>query len=140
MGSTRTVLVVEDDADIRDDVAFALRRRGYKVVVAADGDAADALLGHGPPDLLVTDMMLPGRSGFQLARRVKELSDGRVPVVMVSGNGSPAHQDYALVAGIDAFLPKPFTLEALVCLVAELCPLPRPGSGSRPAAHATVRA
>jgi DNA-binding response OmpR family regulator len=120
--------VVEDDPDLCEALAAALRRKGYEVVPVGDGAEAIRLLAGQPPDVAVLDMMLPGASGFQVARLVKERSDGRVPVLMISGNSSAAHQDYAFAAGADRFLPKPFSLARFLDAVTALCP---PAGGSR---------
>jgi DNA-binding response OmpR family regulator len=123
LGLTRTVLIVEDEPDLRDALASALIRRGYAVVTAGNAEAADDLLGRSLPALVVTDMMLPGSSGFQVIRAVKDRPGGdRVRVVMMTGNPSPAHRDYALASGADRFLTKPFATIALVQAVMELCP------------------
>lgn len=133
MGSSRTVLVVEGEPDLREAMALGLRRRGYEVQTAGDAVEAEDLLARGLPHLLVTDMMLPGRSGFQVARLVEERSDGRVPVVMVSANTSPAHRDYAFASGVDTFLAKPVSPVELAAAAEELCPLPALRPAPRPA-------
>lgn len=130
MATQRTVLLVEDEPDLREAMAELLRDTGYEVIVCADGVEAEAALLDELPDLVVIEMLLAGRSGFQVAQLVNERSDGRVPVVMTSWIGSPAHRDYALAAGAAAFLRKPFALADLAALAVRLCP-PRPGSGSR---------
>ena len=133
MGSSRTVLVVEAEPQLREAMAYGLRRRGYEVQTAGDAAEAEDLLARGLPHLLVTDMQLPGPSGFQVARLVAERSDGRVPVVMVSANTSPAHRDYALASGVDVFLTRPVSPAELAAAVEELCPLPAPRPAPRPA-------
>jgi two-component system phosphate regulon response regulator PhoB len=132
VGPIRTVLLVEDEADLRELLAFALRRRGYRVTPAGDAVAAARALADQVPDLAVVDMMLPGPSGFSVIDQVKARSDGRVPVIMISGNAAAAHRDFALAAGADTFLPKPFALSALVQAAEALCPVPLPGAGARP--------
>ena len=132
MGLPRTVLLVEDDDDLREAMAFALRRHGYEVVTAGDGSEAERLIAEQLPDLGVFDLLLPGVSGFQLTRLVKERSDGRVPVVVISGNSSAAHRDYAFACGGDAFLPKPFDSADLTAAATRHCPINRPPDGSRP--------
>jgi DNA-binding response OmpR family regulator len=133
MGPSRTVLLVEDEPGPREAMAFALRRRGYEVVTVGDVAGAEDVLARGLPDLLVTDMMLPGRSGFQLLRLVAEGVDGRVPAIMVSTFAAAAHRDYALAAGADVFLAKPLSLAELACAAETLCPLSHPKPGPRPA-------
>jgi two-component system OmpR family response regulator len=126
MGESRTVLLVEDEPDFRDAVVFVLRRHGYAVTPAATVAEAVSRLACGLPDLLLVDMILPGESGFQILRLVKERSDGRVPAIMMSGYASVAHQDYALAAGVELFLPKPFKVAQLLDAADSLCPLLHP--------------
>ena len=128
MGSPRTILVVDDEPDGREATALALRRKGYIVVTADDGADAIRMITDPLPDLAVVNMMLPGASGFQVAQAVKDASDGRVPVVMVSAYSSAAHQDFAFASGVDRFLAKPFAAAKLADTVVALCP---PGSGSK---------
>ena len=124
MGTLRTILLVEDETDLRDAMAMVMRRHGYEVLAAADAVEAEEYLSHGLPDLLIADMMLPGASGFHVVRLVEEQSEGRVPVVMISANSSRPHRDYALAAGASAFLAKPFALAELVAAAEKFCPLP----------------
>ena len=136
MGSPRTILVVDDEPDTREATALALRRKGYVVVTADDGTDAIRLITDRPPDLAVVNMMLPGASGFQVAQAVKDATDGRVPVVMVSAYSSAAHQDFAFACGVDRFLAKPFATAKLADTVVALCP---PGSGSKAMPVAATR-
>jgi DNA-binding response OmpR family regulator len=118
----RTVLLVEDDPLILDGLGIILQRRGYHVLSAPDGDAAMAIIAQQLPDIAVLDMMLPGQSGFQITHQLKGQSEGRVFVVMMSGNSSAAHRDYAHSAGVDRFLVKPFAIVKLLEAVEGLCP------------------
>lgn len=122
MSLQRTLLLVEDDPHLLNALEITLQRRGYHVESAGDGDAATALLTHKLPDIAVLDMMLPGQSGFQITQRLKEMSEGRVFVVMMSGNTSDAHRDYAHSAGVDRFLAKPFSIAKLIEAVEGVCP------------------
>src|SRR5262245_31025438 len=100
MDTVRTVLLAEDKTSLRDTLATALSRHGFEVVAVGFGtDAITAASGR-LPDLAVLDMLLPGESGFQVARFVKDLSADRVPVIMISGHVSAAHRDYALASGV----------------------------------------
>lgn len=127
MSVTPSVLLVEPDPAVRDAVSTLLRRRGYAVECARTGPDAAARLREQLPDLVVVELLLPGGSGFQVARLAKDLSDGRLPVVMLSGLSAAVHRDYALAAGADVFLAKPFRASALTAAATALCPLPRPG-------------
>ncbi len=122
MASQRTILLVEDDPVILEAFEFTLQRRGYYVLSARDGDTAMALIAQQLPDIAVLDMMLPGKSGFQITQWLKEQSEAQVFVVMMSGNTSVAHRDYALSAGVDRFLAKPFAIAKLLEAVEGLCP------------------
>lgn len=122
VNSRRRILLVEDDEGIREAVEYALRRQGYHVVAMEDGDQACNWLARELPDLAVVDMMMPGSSGFVVARTIKEKSGERVPVLMMSGNTTTAHRDYAYAAGADIFLRKPFLPEELIDAVVSLCP------------------
>ena len=126
MGSTRTILLVEDDTDLRDAMALALERSGFAVRAVGDAREAETALQCGLPCLVITDMMLPGASGFTIIRSVVERSEGQIPVLMISGNTSREHRDYALAAGANGFLAKPFDLDELISLARKFCPPLRP--------------
>jgi DNA-binding response OmpR family regulator len=136
MATQPTILLVTDEPYLLDALALLLRRGGYSVLIAPDGDRAVELLLRQLPDLAVLDMLLPGRSGFQITRLLKEQSDRRVPVVMISALTAAPHRDYAFAAGVDWFLEKWLTPSRLLEVVRALCPVPedarRPGSGSIP--------
>lgn len=126
MGTTRTILLVEDDPDLRDAMEQALERSGFAVQAVGDAFDAETALNSGLPCLVITDMMLPGASGFSIIRSVAERSEGQIPVLMISGNTSSAHRDYALAAGANGFLAKPFDLDDLISLALKFCLPPRP--------------
>ena len=126
MGTTRTILLVEDDPELREAMEHALERSGYDVRAVSDAREAETALNGGLPCLVITDMMLPGASGFSVIRSVVERSEGQVPVLMISGNSSSAHRDYALAAGANGFLAKPFDLDELISLARMFCPPPHP--------------
>ena len=119
MGVVRSVLLVTDDPGLAARLRPALLAAGYTVRTAPDGLAAEAELADRPPDVLVAPMLLPGRSGFALAGRAKDLSAGRTRVVMVAADLPAAHRDYAYAAGVDALLARP-TAADLVAAVARL--------------------
>ncbi len=141
MASQITVLLATSDGELLNALGFTLNHHGYHVVTAQSGDGAVALADIQLPHVAVLDMLLPGQSGFQLTRLLKERSDGRVPVVMISDQTAPAHRDYAFAAGVDRFLEKWMAPTRLLELVASLCAPPaqprRPGSGSLPRPTAT---
>ena len=120
---TGTLLFVDDDADFRTVAALILRRAGYEVLEAASGAAAlEEVQRHsGSIDLLITDMMMPGMNGRQLAQRFTKLRPG-VRILYVSGVVDEASAREA-IAGEDAdFLEKPFEGETFTTKVRELLP------------------
>jgi two-component system, cell cycle sensor histidine kinase and response regulator CckA len=123
---TETILVVDDQESVRELAAECLRSQGYMVLLAEDGQSAiEAALGHkGPIHLLMTDTVMPGMDGVTVARRVSELRPG-IRVLYVSGYaGGPSILDEVIARG-EAFLQKPFTLEALARKLREILEQPR---------------
>jgi len=118
-----TVLLVEGEPGLLDSLGFVLRRRGYHVLTAPDASRAAEMFACSTPDVVVVGMLLAGASGFQVARLVKEQSDGSVPVVMTARTAA-AHEDYAHALGIDRFLPSPFAPADVAAAVESVCPLP----------------
>lgn len=117
-----SVLVVDDDPNIRRMIVAALRRDGYTFLEAPNGrDALEIMRGQ-HPDVVVLDLMMPIFSGWDVLReRQQDPELSRIPVIIVSANRDP---DVALAvnAGICAFLPKPFDIGALSALVRSCMP------------------
>ena len=126
MSARPTVLLAEPDPAVHQVVSPLLRRRGYAVVHARSGAEAEAFLRESLPDLLIAELLLPGGSGARLVELAKAQSDGTLPAVMLSALAADAHRDYALAAGADEFLAKPFRASALLAAAWRLCPVPRP--------------
>ena len=104
-----TILVADDDDDIRALVAHTLRRAGYRVVVACDGDDAVRLAAERRPDLAVLDLMMPGVDGYEIARRLREHRALRdIPIVMVTARVLDADVARGFEAGADDYIKKPF--------------------------------
>lgn len=110
-----SVLVVDDEANIRELVAVYLTAAGFEVRQAADGPAALASATKSPPDLVVLDIMLPGLDGATVCRALRERS--AVPVIMLSARGSDLDKVALLEAGADDFVTKPFSPLELVARV-----------------------
>jgi CheY-like chemotaxis protein len=126
-GTKRLVVVVDDDAGVRQLVALHLERLGCEVLEAGDGEEAVRVAVEHQPDLLVVDVRMPGLSGYEVTREVRRLLPGRVPVLLMSGSVLPADMSKGFEAGADAFLKKPFTTEDLLQQVSALLPLARTG-------------
>jgi two-component system phosphate regulon response regulator PhoB len=112
------VLVVDDERDITALVAYHLARAGYRVTTAASGtDALKAIVAE-PPDLIVLDLMLPGRSGLELLDELRAREDTReVGVILLTARREEADRIKGLAAGADDYLAKPFSPEELVLRV-----------------------
>jgi len=109
------VLIVDDDPEIRLLVGRFLQRHGYQVAGAADGGAMMAALAHGDVDLVILDLMLPGRSGFDLCRDVRAVS--QIPIVMLTARGDEADRIRGLEGGADDYIAKPFSPRELLARV-----------------------
>jgi len=107
------VLIVDDDHDVLESIDAAFRAEGAQTLLASDGNKAVDLCRDDPPDLVVLDMMLPGRSGFLALERIKGREDSPL-VIMVTANEGKRHQAYAESLGVDGYLLKPVPLEKLL--------------------------
>ena len=118
--SKATVLVVDDEPDIRKLVRRVLEEHGYRVREASRGHEALALLKEQPPDLVILDAMLPEVHGFDIAKRMKGSARyGNTPIVMISAvyRGWRFAEDLKASYGVDAYLEKPFKMSDLVAAV-----------------------
>jgi cyclic di-GMP phosphodiesterase len=121
-----TVLVADDNEGIRDLLQHMLRRQGYRVLAAADGAEALALLERQPIDLALLDVMMPRHSGFHVCRIAKSRPETRLtPIVLVTGLGRVEDRIQGLEAGADDFLSKPLHKEELLARVRSLVRLKR---------------
>jgi len=111
------VLVVDDDADVRTALTRGLRRLGYDVVLAEDGDQALEKVAHSFPKVIITDLRMPGMDGHTLLRRLVS-QRVQAPVIVISGHGTKEDVVDALRAGAVDFLEKPFSQAALASAVA----------------------
>ncbi|MCX6978331.1 MAG: response regulator, partial [Verrucomicrobia bacterium] len=110
------LLVVEDDPHIRLGLCEALRGEGYEVSECRDGLQATPLLRQRPPDLLILDIMLPGKSGYDLCREIRA-SKNRVPILILSAKGQEVDKVVGLELGADDYMTKPFGLRELLARV-----------------------
>ncbi len=114
----KRILIVEDEASIRDMVAFALRKAGMEPVHAADARAAQLAMAEQVPDLILLDWMLPGMSGLDLARRLrKEDLTREVPIIMLTARGEEMDRVNGLEAGVDDYVIKPFSTRELLARI-----------------------
>jgi two-component system, OmpR family, KDP operon response regulator KdpE len=110
-----TVLVVDDERRYRDLLEMDLSRRGYRVLLAADGLGALNLVEQGSPDLVVLDLRLPDMDGYEVCRRIRELSS--VPVIMLTARAEESDKVRGLRSGADDYVTKPFSAEELLARI-----------------------
>lgn len=115
MPQQRTILLVEDDREIRSLLADFLTREGYGVLAAEDGGAMDRLLQSARPDLVVLDLMLPGEDGLSICRRLR--ARGGLPILMLTAKGDDVDRIVGLEMGADDYLPKPFNPRELLARI-----------------------
>ncbi len=113
------ILVLEDERDIREMLAFCLEQAGYQVSQAATAERALSMLKSEPaPDLLLVDWMLPGASGIDFTRKVKRNTElASVPVIMLTARGDEDDRVQGLEAGADDYVVKPFSPRELLARV-----------------------
>jgi len=115
----RIVLVVEDEEDIQQMVCYNLLRNGYQVLSATSGEEALKLIGKRAPDLAIVDIMLPGISGLELCRMIRERDDaGRLPIIFLTARVEDEDIVAGLAAGGDDYVVKPFSPAVLMARVA----------------------
>jgi DNA-binding response OmpR family regulator len=109
------VLVVDDDRTVSDVVARYLIREGHQVEAVADGVVALERASARPPDLVVLDLMLPGMSGLEVCRRIRDIAP--IPVIMLTARGEEGDRVIGLELGADDYVTKPFSPRELVLRV-----------------------
>jgi DNA-binding response OmpR family regulator len=123
MPASKTILVVDDDHEILSALRTVLERQKYRVLTAADGNAALAIAEREQPDLVVVDMMMPKKSGFLVLEKLKSRKPAGPRVIMITANERSRHRAYAEMLGVDDYIRKPFAMERLLESVQKLCPL-----------------
>lgn len=115
------ILIVDDEPDLRAALTRSLKAAGYDVATANDGESAIAEVGRGAPNLVLSDVMMPGLNGFQLARKLKESeASASIPVLLMSAKADPADRFWAEEVGAVALLKKPLDTRVLVQRIEEL--------------------
>jgi len=111
----KSILIVDDEAPIREMIAVALEMAGYECLEADNSKDAHVLIVDRKPDLILLDWMLPGTSGLELARRLKrdELTDA-IPIIMLTAKGDEDNKVQGLETGADDYITKPFSPRELV--------------------------
>ncbi|TMV09707.1 response regulator transcription factor [Ruegeria sediminis] len=118
---SRKVLLIEDEPNITEAIRFLLTREGWHVETHAEGSDAFELIMASRPDLLILDVMLPGKSGMDILRELREQEDTRkLPVLMLTARGQLRDREMAEKAGVSRFMTKPFSNTEVVTAVRDL--------------------
>jgi DNA-binding response OmpR family regulator len=107
-----SILVAEDDADLRQGLIDLLEAEGYRVTTAADGAEALAAYRREPPDLLLLDVMMPQKSGYEICREIRK-QDQSTPIILLTAKGEEIDKVVGLELGADDYVTKPFGLHEL---------------------------
>jgi two-component system phosphate regulon response regulator PhoB len=129
----RNILIVDDEAPIREMIAVALEMAGYDCLEAENSQQAHAIIVDRKPDLILLDWMLPGTSGIELARRLKrdELT-GDIPIIMLTAKGEEDNKIQGLEVGADDYITKPFSPRELVARLKAVLRRAGPTDGEAP--------
>jgi DNA-binding response OmpR family regulator len=135
---TTTILVIEDEPSIGEVVSLYLKRAGYHVMVARDGEAALEALARQSPDLVVLDLMLPKIDGYEITRWLR--SRGDTPLIMLTSRREEADRIAGLEMGADDYVVKPFSPQELVSRVRAVLRRARAGASAEgPLTHGDLR-
>ena len=118
---SKKILIADDEPNIVAAVEFLLQRGGYEVHVARDGDEALKLVEATHPDLVLLDVMMPQKSGYEVCMRIRERADWRhIRIIMLSAKGRDAEVSKGLSMGADLYVTKPFSTRELMDKIREL--------------------
>lgn len=123
------ILVVDDEQPLLDALQYALQREGFEVITATDSEEALQVFGEQNPDLVILDVMLPTRSGFEVCQILRKRSN--VPIIMLTAKGAESDRVVGLEIGADDYLTKPFSMRELMARIRSV--LRRASSPSAPA-------
>ena len=114
----RLILVVEDEKPILDILKYNLEKEGYKVATAANGEEAVIMAKQVNPDLILLDVMLPKKDGFEVCKTVRTWS--QCPIIMLTAKGEETDKIFGLEIGADDYITKPFSMRELSARIAAL--------------------
>lgn len=115
------VLIAEDEPNIVESLIFILRRGGFEVSAAADGDTALSMIRETKPDVVILDVMLPVRNGFEVMKSVRaDETIAATPIIILTAKGQSRDRRMAEEIGANAFVTKPFSNQDILDKVREL--------------------
>lgn len=118
---SKHVVLVEDETNIAEAIRFLLGREGWRVETLANGGNAAEVIRSVRPDLVILDVMLPGKTGFEILAELRsDDSLSNMPVLMLTARGQSRDREMAMQAGVSRFMTKPFSNEEMLTAVREL--------------------
>jgi DNA-binding response OmpR family regulator len=114
------ILVCEDNAMTLKTIEFTLKKAGYDVLMAEDGDQGIKILNEEKVDLVISDINMPFTKGLELVRYINTQLDAKIPVIIVSGITLDETRDHALELGAKGYLTKPFNPEEMLAMIRSL--------------------
>ena len=114
----RKVLIADDEQNIVISLEFLLKREGFEVLVAGDGESALQMVAEHHPDLVLLDVMMPKRNGYEVCQRMRERPEWRgIKIVMLSAKGREVEVSKGVSVGADLYVTKPFSNAELVAQI-----------------------
>ena len=123
-----TILLIDDDLKLAEMLSSYLEKHGFTIIPAADGETGVALLKDKFFDLVLLDIMLPGKDGMEICRQIRSFS--QVPVIMLTARGEESDRIVGLELGADDYLPKPFNSRELVARMRAVLRRAHPPAGA----------
>lgn len=118
---TKKILIVDDEPNIVVSLEFLMQREGYRVAVAVDGKEALRQIAEFEPDLILLDVMLPNKSGFEVCQEIRlNPAWAMIRIIMLTAKGRETEVQKGLAIGADAYMTKPFSTKELAALVKTL--------------------
>lgn len=125
---SKKILIVDDEPNIVTSLEYLMKKSGYEVSIARNGDEALALIGSFLPDAVLLDVMMPRKSGYEVCQQIRERPDWKhIKVVMLSAKGREAEVNKGLSLGADTYVTKPFSNQELIATIDQLL-----GDGAKP--------
>ena len=118
---SKTILIADDEPNIVAALEYLLQQRGYEVLIARNGDEALGLLEERIPDLVLLDVMMPRKSGYEICERIRHRAGWRhIKVIMLSAKGRDAEVNKGMAMGADLYVTKPFSTRELMAKISSL--------------------
>jgi DNA-binding response OmpR family regulator len=115
---TKKILIADDEPNIVTALEFLLQRNGYEVMIARNGEAALKLVEAERPDLVLLDVMMPLKSGYEVCQRIRERAEWRhIRIIMLTAKGRDVEMSKGLSIGADLYITKPFSTQELVAKI-----------------------